>query len=104
MPMFGFSIMPNNTDIESSLTLVVERAYDCSRDLIEQWINTYLVVEQGEQANQKSQQITDQLLAIYDQLYIQLWLKRNETSNQVSVKLQLLSKTKDTIGTSLTFF
>ena len=61
--------------------MVVERAYGYSRGLIENWITSYLVP--GGESDEKSEEITNQLLKIYDELYLQLWVNRNQTSNQV---------------------
>ncbi|XP_063719897.1 transmembrane protein 245-like isoform X2 [Symsagittifera roscoffensis] len=74
------TVLPNSTDIQSSLTMVVERAYGYSRGLIENWITSYLVP--GGESDEKSEEITNQLLKIYDELYLQLWVNRNQTSNQ----------------------
>ena len=66
--------------------MVVERAYDYSRGLIENWITSYLVTGgQNGESDARSQEITDQLLKVYDELYLQLWVNRNQTSNQVSI-------------------
>ncbi|XP_075260267.1 transmembrane protein 245-like isoform X2 [Convolutriloba macropyga] len=77
------TVLPNSTNIQSSLTMVVERAYDYSRGLIENWITSYLVTGgQNGESDARSQEITDQLLKVYDELYLQLWVNRNQTSNQ----------------------